>query len=163
MNFQQEHEILRGISLFAEMPTGKLKLIAFTSERLRYRAGEVVFEAGDVTDSIYVIISGEVEVRITTEGGVLVMDTISRHGIFGEIGMVSDVLRTATIAAVGDLEVLKIGKTFFLQLITDNPAIARILMNELGLRLARALKIIARVPREEIEKIVVEIDQNGKT
>ncbi len=154
MSLNEEMQLLKEIPLFAEIDESKLKLIAFISQRLHYQPGEQALVEGDQTDSIYVIISGEAEVVISTADGPLTVAAIGKYGIFGEIGVLCEVPRTATIVANTELEVLRIDKAFFLQLLADFPAVARVIMNELGMRLARALKIISRVPKEQAETIM---------
>lgn len=160
MSLNEEMMLLKEIPLFAEIDESKLKLIAFISERLHYEPGELAFAEGDQTDSIYVIILGEAEVVIKTASGPLSVAAIGKHGIFGEIGVLCEVPRTASIVARTELEVLRIEKAFFLQLLADFPAVARVIMNELGMRLARALKFISRVPKDQAELIMEALNIN---
>ena len=160
MSLNEEMQLLKEIPLFAEIDESKLKLIAFTSQRLHYHPGEQALVEGDQTDSIYVIISGEAEVVINTADGPLTVAAIGKFGIFGEIGVLCDVPRTASILAYSELEVLRIEKAFFLQLLADFPTVARVIMNELGMRLARALKIISAVPRDQAETIMEALNIN---
>jgi CRP-like cAMP-binding protein len=160
MSLKEEIQLLREIPLFAEIAESKLKLIAFASERLHYSPGEVAIQEGDHTDSIYVIISGQAEVVIKTEHGPLTVAVIGKHGIFGEIGVLCEVPRTATVQAHSDMEVLRIEKTFFLQLLRDFPAVSRVIMTELGLRLARALQFISKVPKDQAQAIMEALNIN---
>ena len=158
MSLKEEMNLLKEIPLFAEIENSKLKLIAFASQRLRYMPGEVAIKEGDHTDSIYVILAGEAEVVIDTENGPLTMDSIGKFGIFGEIGVLCELPRTATVQALTELEVLRIEKGFFLQLLRDFPAVSRVVLNELGQRLARALKFVSKVPKEEAQAIMESLD-----
>lgn len=165
MSLIEEMQVLKELPLFAEIDESKLKLIAFASQRLLYNPGEIAIQEGEATDSIYVIIGGEAEVVIETANGPLPVAAIGRNGIFGEIGVICDVPRTATIRAHSELEVLRIEKNFFLQLLDDFPSISRVIMNELGMRLARALKFISQVPRDQAETIMkaLHIDLGGRS
>ena len=58
MSIQNEVELLRRIPLFAQIETSRLKLLAFTSERLAFDAGAVLFSEGDRGDSAYLILKG---------------------------------------------------------------------------------------------------------
>lgn len=160
MSINEEMMLLKEIPLFAEIDESKLKLIAFMSERLHYQPGEQAFAEGDQTDSIYVIILGEAEVVIKTASGPLTVAAIGKHGIFGEIGVLCEVPRTASIVARSELEVLRIEKAFFLQLLADFPAVSRVILNELGMRLAGALKFISRVPKDQAQTIMEALNIN---
>lgn len=158
MSLTDEVLLLKEIPLFADIEESKLKLIAFASQRLRYMPGEVAIREGDPTDSIYVILTGDAEVVIETEDGPLTMASIGKYGIFGEIGVLCEVARTASVQATSELEVLRIEKGFFLQMLRDFPAVARVVLAVLGQRLARTLKFISKVPKEEAETIMRSLD-----
>ncbi|MGH6810233.1 MAG: cyclic nucleotide-binding protein, partial [Ensifer adhaerens] len=55
MLLKDEVEMLRRITLFSGLPPAKLKLLAFTSDRVMYSAGEALFYQGDIGDAAYVI------------------------------------------------------------------------------------------------------------
>ena len=86
MGLQEEVELLRNIPLFAKIELSKLKLLAFTSERLTYSQDEILFSQGDVGDSAYIIIDGEADIVVNTPGGQLVIATLKQNEIVGEIG-----------------------------------------------------------------------------
>ncbi len=135
MSLQQEVELLRNIPLFAKIDASKLKLLAFTSERLTYSPEDVVFEQGDSGDAAYIIIGGEADVIIDTPGGPLVVATLKQNEIVGEIAILCDVPRTATVRAKSQLTTLRISKDLFFNLIVEFPEIAVEIMRELAHRL----------------------------
>ena len=137
MSLQEEVELLRNIPLFAKIEPSKLKLLAFTSERLTYPEQEVLFEQGDIGDSAYIIIGGEADIIINTPGGGLVVATLKQNEIVGEIAILCDVPRTATVRAKTDLTTLRINKDLFFSLIVEFPEIAVEIMRELAHRLDR--------------------------
>lgn len=137
MGLQEEVELLRNIPLFAKIEPSKLKLLAFTSERLTYPEQEVLFEQGDIGDSAYIIIGGEADIIINTPGGGLVVATLKQNEIVGEIAILCDVPRTATVRAKTDLTTLRINKDLFFSLIVEFPEIAVEIMRELAHRLDR--------------------------
>ena len=69
MSLIQEVELLKNIPLFSKIDPSKLKLLAFTSERLTYGEGQVLVRQGDPGDAAYIIIEGRASVLIDTEGG----------------------------------------------------------------------------------------------
>ena len=137
MSINEEVELLQQIPLFAKIEPSKLKLLAFTSERLTFRADEELFHQGDVGDAAYIIIGGEADVILTTDSGDILVATFKRNDIVGEIAILCDVPRTATVKAKEEVEVLKISKDLFFRMVGEFPQMAVEIMRELALRLDR--------------------------
>lgn len=135
-NLEQEVSLLRRIPLFAHIESAKLKLLAFTSERLSYDAGQELFHQGDAGDAAYVILEGEADVLVETPTGPLSVAKLARNDFVGEIAILCDVPRTATVKALSALETLKIKKEQFLKLIGEFPELSIEMMRELASRLA---------------------------
>ena len=138
MSLQQEFELLRKIPMFANIEPAKLKLLAFTSERLSYTDGEVLFRQGESGDAAFLIIAGEADVTIETETGPLTVATLGDHDFVGELAILCDVPRTATVTARSELEALRIEKDLFFRLIGEFPEIAKEVMRELANRLVHS-------------------------
>ena len=137
MSLQEEVEILRRIPLFARMEPARLKLLAFTSQRLSFEAGQALFHQGEPGDSAYILIEGEAEVSIDSPGGPIVVATLGRHAIVGEIAILCDVPRTATVNARTPLLTLRIDKETFFRLVNELPQMAVEIMRELAHRLEK--------------------------
>lgn len=135
MSLNEEVELLRRIPMFAKVDPAKLKLLAFASERITFEAGQELFRQGDVADAAYIIIEGAAEVIIDTPRGPITVATLGVNDFVGEIGIICDVPRTATVRAVARLTTLKITKELFLQMISDFPAMAVEIMRVLAQRL----------------------------
>ena len=119
----EELRALRAVPIFADLDTAHLKLIAFTSERIAFAAGDVLFRQGDEPDAAYVILSGEADVLSETGGRpALRMSGVGRNAIVGEMGIVIGDPRSATIVATAPIEALKLRKEIFLALLTEVPA-----------------------------------------
>jgi CRP/FNR family cyclic AMP-dependent transcriptional regulator len=137
MSLKEEVEILRNIPLFGKIEPSKLKLLAFTSERLTYHADQELFHQGDPGDAAYIILSGGAEVVIDGPTGPLVIAELGRNAILGEIAILCDVPRTATVKAKSELVVLRISKELFFKLITEFPQMGIEIMRVLADRLER--------------------------
>ena len=135
MSLNEEVELLRKIPLFANLEPSKLKLLAFTSERITYDAGQVLFNQGDMGDAAYIIVEGEAEVKIGTANGDLTVATLSRNDFVGEIAILCDVPRTATVQAKSQVVTLRIAKDLFFRLIAEFPQMSVEIMRELASRL----------------------------
>lgn len=137
MSLSEELEALRNIPMFANVEPTQLKLLAFTSQRLTFGAGQDLFRLGDMGDSAYIIISGEADVLVDKEGTEVVVAKAGKNEIVGEIAILCNVPRTATIRAVTELTALKIPKDLFFRLIAEFPDMGVQVMAELARRLHR--------------------------
>lgn len=137
MSLIEEVELLRNIPLFCKIEPSKLKLLAFTSERLTFTEGQDLVVQGDMGDSAYVLVDGTADVIVNTPDGPLTVAKVSRNAIIGEIAIICDVPRTATVRATSELTALRISKELFFQLVTEFPQMAVEMMRELARRLER--------------------------
>lgn len=120
----EELQALRKVPMFADVDLARLKLLAFTSERLRFAAGETLFRQGDPSDSAYVLISGAAEIVIETASGPLVVNKVERGAIIGEIGVITGAPRSATIRAIEGVNALCLRQDIFLSLMSEFPEMA---------------------------------------
>lgn len=140
MSLTEEVALLKSIPLFAKIEPSKLKLLAFTSERLTFDPEQVLCKQGDPGDSAYVVIEGEVRISIdapTAPTGRIDLATLGPGAIVGEIAILCDVPRTATVTSTGKTVTLRISKELFFRLITEFPQIAVEVMRELAHRLEK--------------------------
>jgi CRP-like cAMP-binding protein len=137
MSIKDEVDRLKRIPLFANVDPARLKLLAFASERLTYPSAAELFHQGDAADAAYVIIEGSVDVLIELPDGQLPVARIGKDEIVGDIGILCDVARTATVKADGEVIALKITKELFFQMVSDFPAMGIEVMRELAMRLNR--------------------------
>ncbi len=134
MSIEQEVEILRKIPLFANIDPAKLKLMCFASERLTFQEGQSLFDQGDSGDAAYIIVAGAADVIVTTDKPSVVAK-VAKNDIIGEIAILCDVPRTATVTATSELTTLKITKDIFFRMVTDFPEMGVEVMRVLAHRL----------------------------
>lgn len=123
MSLAEEVDLLRGIALFERMEPSKLKLLAMTSDRVNFRPNAVMMRQGDDGDAAYVIISGAADVLINTPTGTIKVAELGPGQIVGEIAILIDIPRTATIQSPEGLTALKISKENFLRLLHGSPQV----------------------------------------
>jgi MFS family permease len=109
-------DLLRGVPMLAVLPEHVIERLARTSERVMVLAGSPVFAAGDHGDRFYVIESGVARV---SKFGQPVAD-LDVGESFGEIALLRDVPRTATVTAVTDLTARAIDRRHFLTAVTGH-------------------------------------------
>ena len=135
MSLNEEVELLRNIPMFARIEPSKLKLLAFTSERLTFQSGQDLCVQGGDGDSAFIIIEGDADVIVDSPNGPLTVAAMGRNDVVGEIAILCDVPRTATVRATTDLTALKISKDLFFRLVTEFPQMAVEIMRVLATRL----------------------------
>ncbi|HKS89703.1 MAG TPA: cyclic nucleotide-binding domain-containing protein [Stellaceae bacterium] len=131
----QEYELLRRIPIFAEIEPAKLKLLAFMSERVGYDAGMTLCRQGDAADAAYLIIEGEADIVLEGPAGPITVATLGANDIVGEMGILSDGPRNATVRAKSRLVCLRIAKDPFMRMVREFPTMAVSIMRELAQRL----------------------------
>ena len=136
MTLQEDVELLRSIPMFAKIEPNKLKLLAFTAQRLTFNAGDSLFHQGDEGDSAYIIVDGAADVLVDSPNGPITVATVGKNDLVGEIAILCDVPRTATITANTTLTTIRISKELFFKLVSQFPQIAIEIMRGLAHRLA---------------------------
>ena len=137
MSLMEEVEVLCRIPLLQQIEPRRLKLLAFTSERLVFAPGEDIVVEGDPGDAAYIVLSGKASVLIAGADGPIAVATLGCNDIIGEIAILTDVRRTATVRATSELTALRIGKENFFKLIMEVPEMGLEIMKELGRRLEK--------------------------
>ncbi|MBC04941.1 ABC transporter transmembrane domain-containing protein [Thalassospira sp.] len=140
-DIDQEVRLLRTIPLFAGLDPSVVKLLAFTSPRLTFKHGEVLVKQGDPGDAAFIVISGRGEIWLTTdEHQTLKLRDVHAKEVIGEIALLVDAPRSATIRAVEDMTVLKLDKAEFLGLVRQDQAVSNQLIRVLAERLDQTTK-----------------------
>jgi CRP-like cAMP-binding protein len=149
----QEAEMLRQVPFFEKVDLPRLKLIAFTSRAMRYAAGEVLMEKNEASDCAYVILEGEVEVLGETSEGEFVVARFPRNSLVGEMSLLLDAPRIATVRATTPVRALRIAGDQFLRLLCENPSCSLHVMRVLSARLARAT--------QRLEQLTEKLQETG--
>ena len=109
-------ELLRGVSILGMLPENVLERLARSATLVSVAGGQMVFSEGDAGDLFYVIERGTVDVSIA---GKIVNSLVSGDS-FGEIALLRDIPRTASITATSDLTARTIGRDRFLAAVTGH-------------------------------------------
>lgn len=100
--------------------------------REHFIAGEVLFQQGDVGDRIYFVVAGEAAVEVNGK----VVTTVNDGGVIGEIALVRDTPRTATVRAKTDLDVASVSRETFHTLVAHFPGVKEAMDEIMGRHLA---------------------------
>ena len=105
----EKFEVLQRSPLFEMLSPSELELAAEMSRPRRFAAGEVIFEEGDLGDSLFVIGGGEVEVlRKNEQGELKALQKLGPPAFFGEMALIDKEYRSATVRAVSDCVLLQL-------------------------------------------------------
>jgi putative ABC transport system ATP-binding protein len=144
----EELTALGAVPIFANLDVPRLKLLAFTSERMNFAPGDVLFRQGDDSDAAYVLVSGSADVLIDAPDGPVVVSTVGANAIVGEMGIVTGDPRSATIIAKTPLGALRLRKEVFLSLLAEFPDMALSVTRLMVKRLQDNLTTVSRRSRE---------------
>jgi CRP-like cAMP-binding protein len=99
-----------------------------------FKAGDVIFMQGDPARELFIVQSGEIEIRL----GNRVLETLPQYSIFGEMALIDNAPRSATAIAVSDAKLVPVSEKQFLFLISNTPHFALNVMRVMARRLRAA-------------------------
>lgn len=127
---------LRKVGLFADLPPDDLRQIAIIADEQLFEHGTTVAHQGDLGNEMYIIISGEIIISTTNEADQ--MHEISRRqpgDYVGEMAIISDEVRMASMTAQGNVRTLSIDQVQFKEILRTRPETSLAVMKELCARL----------------------------
>ena len=158
---EKDVSLLSGIALFKGLSGEKIRKILNIMRKVTFSENEIIMKEGDSGDTMYIILEGSVEVVKSLVIGDMEEEDLGRnkvftrldskhhHAVFGEIALLEELKRTATIKAVTNCVLYEIKKDDFLKLVDDDYELGyRILLN-----LARVVSARLRKADEETIKL----------
>jgi hypothetical protein len=113
--------LLRSLRMFEALAAPAIESLARSAAWLTVEAGVVVIREGDTGDRFYVLESGAVAV---SRGGTQIRTLGSRGDSFGEVALLRDIPRTATVTTTTESELLALGRAEFLAAVTGHPVVS---------------------------------------
>jgi CRP-like cAMP-binding protein len=144
MDLSAEVTLLSQVPMFREVEPSRLKLLAFGSQRLRFDDGELLFRQGQDADAAYLVVEGDVDVLVSGPDDEMLVARMGPGCVIGEMGVLCDTRRTATVRARGDLVALRIPGEIFRDMLHEFPGMALAVMRDLASRLERTTSQLAR-------------------
>lgn len=118
-----------------ESPPVDFRLLAGAGVPARdFKAGDVIFRQGDPAQELFIIQSGEVEIRL----GNRLLERLPQYSIFGEMALIDSAPRSATAIAASDAKLVPVSEKQFLFLISNTPYFALNVMRVMARRLRAA-------------------------
>jgi cyclic nucleotide-binding protein/MFS transporter len=134
-------ELLRSIPIFRPLPPATLEQLTHELEPLHVPAGQEIIRQGEAGDRFYIVAAGEVEVRVDGQPS----GTLHAGDYFGEIALLRDVPRTATVTALTDLDLLALERDEFISAVTGHPESAEAAHATIANRLASLRPDVASI------------------
>jgi CRP-like cAMP-binding protein len=125
-------DILKGLPLFDQCSKSDLKEIVKLTDEIDFREGRVLMREGERGREFYVVLEGTVEV---TRGG-KTLATLGPGAMIGEMALVSDMPRSATVTTSSNVHLLVLTENRFRRLLAHHPSIQTKVMKSLADRLA---------------------------
>ncbi|MGH8671149.1 MAG: Crp/Fnr family transcriptional regulator [Burkholderiales bacterium] len=135
--------MLENVPLFAGLSRDELLAVSRVAVKKSYPKHTIVINAGDTTDSVYIINSGKVKVLIGDDTGrEIILAMLGQGEFFGEMSLIDDQPRSATVVTMETSEFTIISKGDFNQCLLNNPPITTHILQGLARRLREADKKI---------------------
>lgn len=134
---------LARIPLFESISRSFIDDMAAKAELISFKKDDVVFRQGDPADAFYLLRYGFVKVESQSEGKRRVLAYLKEGHHFGEIGLLSDERRSATVSAITRAEMIKVSRVGFNALLEAHPGVLRALENSVRKRGERNARVSA--------------------
>lgn len=116
--------VLDELPAFRAMPEDVRRIVAEAFEPVSYDFGQVIVREGDEADAFYVVVSGTARVLKRTESGEDVpLNLLGRGESFGELSLLTDSTRTATVRASSPVQALRLDRETFTEMTRWHPAV----------------------------------------
>ena len=144
-------ELVRRIPFFAELPAAEVTRVSHVLRAISFPAGEAVIEQGRSGDTMYLIATGAVEVMVQDEnapGRERRLTKLGEGDFFGEIALLAELKRTATVRTIEPCAVLELSREDLTELTRGHPELDRAVREAYRVRILSTL--LAEIPAFEL-------------
>ncbi len=135
---------LAAVEMFRSLPDDAIAALSERAVLRRLDAGEVVFEEGDLGESLFVVREGMLKVVRPALGQSLVLDRLGPGRAFGEVAVLNETPRLASVISVEPSQVVEIAKADLDEVLEANPLAVRLMLGSLARSLTLAKEELAR-------------------
>ena len=137
--FTLNPQILKAVPLFSLFSDAQLAQLLTCVQHRSYPRNAFILRAGEETDALYIVLSGRVKVLIPDEEGhEVILSIIGPQEYFGEMGLLDDQSRSASVETLESCEMLRLSKAGFTNILKDNFELAMLIIRNLVKRLREA-------------------------
>lgn len=163
--FALNPQILKSVPLFSSFSDAHLNTLLTCVQHRSYPRGAFILRAGEETDALYIILSGRVKVLIPDEEGhEVILSVMGSHEFFGEMGLLDDLPRSASVETLEACETLRLSKAGFLNVLKDNFELAMMIIRNLVRRMRDADRKIESLALIDVygrvARLLIEMAQN---
>ncbi len=137
MDISRRVELLRSTLFFRNADEALLEDLARACEQVNLDSGEVLFECGDPGDALYIVDDGVLEIFI----GETLLDESRRGECLGEMALLTDEARSASIRAREPSRLLRLSRGVFVQTLERNPGLAWGIIQELAAKVKSSIRV----------------------
>ena len=131
--------ILKTVPLFSSLSDEQLQVLQRCLQQRSYPRNSLIVQVGEATDALYIILSGRVKVQIAdAQGREGILAIMGPHEYFGEMGLLDDQPRSASVETLEACEMLRFSKSGFIACLKDNFELAMVIVRNLVQRLREA-------------------------
>ncbi|MGQ0654033.1 MAG: Crp/Fnr family transcriptional regulator [Betaproteobacteria bacterium] len=131
--------VLKAVPLFASFPEDQLRMLSTMVMRRSAPRSTTIMAGGDPTDSLYIVLSGRLKVMMSdSEGKEVILSILGPGEFFGEMGLIDDEPRSASVVTMEPCELLSVSKRDFNKCLAENFEMAMAVMRGLVRRLREA-------------------------
>ena len=150
-----EAELLAEVPFFQLLDNEERQFLANELDVVRFKSGDMVFTYGDPGDSLYVIRTGEVEVFFKDDTGErIVLETAREGDFFGELSLLDNGPRTASVIATRDVEALRVDRSDLDHLLRLHPEAALDLLTAMGKRMRVTAELLRHTASRNVNDAV---------
>jgi CRP/FNR family transcriptional regulator, anaerobic regulatory protein len=140
------------VPIFNHLEKSQMEEIMSVTHSISYKKGEIIYRAGDQSDSLYIVNKGRVRIYRLSESGKEQLLRILNPGDFtGELALFNDTIHEAYASAMVDTSVCTVKRADFQNLLIKYPTIALKVMAEFSTRLEKAEKQTTRLATEKVD------------
>ncbi len=131
--------VLKAVPLFASFPEDQLRALATMVVRKSAPRSNTIMAGGDPTDSLYIVLSGRLKVMMSdSDGKEVILSILGPGEFFGEMGLIDEAPRSASVVTIEPCELLQLAKRDFNKCLAENFEMAMAVMRGLVRRLREA-------------------------
>ncbi len=131
--------VLKAVPLFTSFPDEQLRMLVTVVSRKSATRATTIMAGGDATDSLYIVLSGRLKVMMSdAEGKEVILSILGPGEFFGEMGLIDDAPRSASVVTLEPCELLYLSKRDFKKCLAENFEMAMAVMRGLVRRLREA-------------------------
>jgi CRP/FNR family cyclic AMP-dependent transcriptional regulator len=138
-HFALNPQILKSVPLLSSFSDQQLSSLLSCVQHRSYPRSAFILRAGEETDALYIVLSGRVKILIPDEDGhEVILSIMGPNEFFGEMGLLDDLPRSASVETLESCEMLRMSKAGFLSCLRDNQELAMLIIRNLVRRLREA-------------------------